>query len=314
VADVASPLTGEKILVTGLTGQVARPITLALARDNEVWGAARFRSRRTRAALEDAGVRCVAVDLEEGDLSAIPDDVTVLLNFAVAHTQDWDRDLALNAEAAGLLMAHCRGARAVLHCSSTGVYAPAGEHLLVETDPLGDSHASIGLVTYSITKIAAEAVVRQAARAFGLPTTIARLNVPYGDDLGWPAMHLEMMLAGQPVDLRTEDPCFYTPIHVDDLVAQLPALLDAASVPATVVNWAGSEVVSVEEWCRWFGELTGVEPTFTRTDAALPGVAADTTKLAGIAGTNAVGWRDGFRRMVATMHPERLAAAPEPAG
>jgi nucleoside-diphosphate-sugar epimerase len=32
--------------------------------------------------------------------------------------------------------------------------------------------------TYSITKIAAEAVARTMARALGLPTTIARLNVP----------------------------------------------------------------------------------------------------------------------------------------
>ena len=39
-----------------------------------------------------------------------------------------------------------------------------------------------------------------------------------------------------------------------------------------------------------------------------PGVAADTTRLAALAGPNAIGWRDGFRRMVATMHPERLAA------
>jgi nucleoside-diphosphate-sugar epimerase len=303
-----STLKGEKVLITGLTGQVAQPIARALAADNEVWGAARFRSKRTRAALEESGVRCVAVDLEEGDLSAVPDDVTVLLNFAVAHTQDWDRDLALNAEAAGLLMHRCRGARAVLHCSSTGVYAPAGEHLLVESDPRGDSHAAMGLVTYSITKIAAEAVVRATGRALGLPTTIARLNVPYGDDMGWPAMHLEMMLAGQPVDLRAGDPCVYSPIHVDDLVAQLPALLDAASVPATVVNWAGSEVVSVEEWCTYLGELAGVDPTFNTTDAALPGVAADTTRLEAIAGANSIGWRDGFRRMVTTLHPERLAA------
>jgi UDP-glucuronate 4-epimerase len=305
-------LTGEKVLITGLTGQVAKPIAQALAADNEVWGAARFRSKRTRAALEESGVHCIAVDLEEGDLSAVPDDVTVLLNFAVAHTQDWDRDLALNAESAGLLMHRCRGARAVLHCSSTGVYAPAGEHLLVESDPRGDSHAAMGLVTYSITKIAAEAVVRATGRALGLPTTIARLNVPYGDDMGWPAMHLEMMLAGQPVDTPAGDPGLYTPIHVDDLVAQLPALLDAASVPATIVNWGGSEVVSVEDWCRYLGELVGVDPTFAPTEASIPGVAADTTKLASIAGPNAIGWREGFRRMAATLHPERLVA--EPAG
>ena len=35
-------ISGEKILVTGVTGGVARPIAEYLARENEVWGAARF--------------------------------------------------------------------------------------------------------------------------------------------------------------------------------------------------------------------------------------------------------------------------------
>ena len=35
-------LKGSPIVVTGVTGQVARPLALALARDNEVFGAARF--------------------------------------------------------------------------------------------------------------------------------------------------------------------------------------------------------------------------------------------------------------------------------
>jgi nucleoside-diphosphate-sugar epimerase len=40
--------------------------------------------------------------------------------------------------------------------------------------------------TYSISKIAAEAMARSCARRLKLPTTIARLNVPYGDRSGWP--------------------------------------------------------------------------------------------------------------------------------
>ena len=38
----AAPLRGTKIVVTGVTGQVAEPLACALARDNEVYGAARF--------------------------------------------------------------------------------------------------------------------------------------------------------------------------------------------------------------------------------------------------------------------------------
>lgn len=35
-------LKDQRILVTGATGQVARPLAEYLSRDNEVWAAARF--------------------------------------------------------------------------------------------------------------------------------------------------------------------------------------------------------------------------------------------------------------------------------
>jgi UDP-glucuronate 4-epimerase len=69
-----------------------------------------------------------------------------------------------NAEGVGLLMERYAGAAAYLHCSSTAVYQPAGSSPRKETDPLGDNHRGI-METYSITKIAAEAVARTMARA-----------------------------------------------------------------------------------------------------------------------------------------------------
>ena len=55
----AEPLRGAKIVVTGVTGQVGEPVARALARDNEVYGAARFRDDAARERLEAAGVTCV---------------------------------------------------------------------------------------------------------------------------------------------------------------------------------------------------------------------------------------------------------------
>ena len=49
-------LTGQRVLVTGATGQVARPIAEQLNAGNEVWTAARFRDEQARAELEAAGV------------------------------------------------------------------------------------------------------------------------------------------------------------------------------------------------------------------------------------------------------------------
>jgi UDP-glucuronate 4-epimerase len=300
-------LSGRRIVVTGVTGQVARPVAVALARDNVVFGAARFSDSQARAALEAAGVECVPIDLASGDFDALPTDVDHVLHFGVVKSGRWDVDLRGNAEAVGLLMAHCRGARSFLHCSSTGVYESAGAHRLVETDPLGDNHRPI-MRTYSISKIAAEAVVRASCRMLGIPTTIARLNVRYGDGGGWPAFHLEMILAGQPVPVSTAPPDLFNPIHDDDIVRMIPALLDAASVPSTVVNWAGDEQVALDEWCRYLGSLVGREVEFVSTEHTIGGVTTDNTKMHEIAGPTTVPWREGMRRMVEALHPEAVAA------
>jgi|tagenome__1003787_1003787.scaffolds.fasta_scaffold20867136_2 UDP-glucuronate 4-epimerase len=294
---MTTELTGTTIVVTGPTGQVALPVTLALAEQNEVIGLARFRDATARARLEDAGVTCIETNLAAGDFSGVPTAVDYVLNLAVVKSNRWEIDLAANAEAAGLLMAHCQSATAMLHCSSTGVYEPAGLHELAETDALGDNHRVI-METYSIAKIAAEAVVRTCARLYDLPTTIARLNVPYGDNGGWPAFHLAMVEAGQPVPVHPDRPNRFNPIHEDDIIRTVPALLDAASVPATIVNWGGTEAADLEEWCTYLGELVGREATFVETDATIGGVTIDTTKMVELIGPTQVAWRDGLRRMV----------------
>ncbi|WP_122443087.1 NAD-dependent epimerase/dehydratase family protein [Mycobacterium attenuatum] len=174
----------SKILITGVTGQVAAPVARALATDNEVWGIARFTDAAARAGLEKAGVRCQSVNLAAGDFTAIPSDFDYVLNFAVAKSGNWDKDLGANAES-------------------------------------------------------------------------------------------------------------------------IPKLLAVASVPATTLNWAGDQLVSVQEWCAYLGTLVGKEPVFAESDQALRGNPVDLTRMRELIGSaTTVDWRDGLRRMVAGFHPE----------
>ena len=128
-------MRGTKILITGPTGQVGSPIAQALAADNEVWGIARFTNVAAREALEKSGVRCETVNLAASDFDRLPSDFDYVLNLAVAKSGDWDKDLAANAESAGLLMAHCRNAKAFLHCSSAAVYDPPDDEPRTERAP-----------------------------------------------------------------------------------------------------------------------------------------------------------------------------------
>jgi nucleoside-diphosphate-sugar epimerase len=298
-------LEGKKILVTGPTGQVAMPLTRALARNNEVWGAARFSDPAKRATLEEEGVHCVALDLGLAEYDALPDDFDYVLNLAVtkAAEPDFDADIQGNAEAVGLLMSHCRKAKGFLHCSTTGVYYPKGREPLVESDPLGDNHR-VMMPTYSICKIAAEAVARTTARQLGLPTIITRLNTPYGNNGGWMYYHLLMMKNGAPIPVHSDGPSVYTPIHEDDIIAAIPGLLAAASVPAPIVNFCGQDHVSIEEWCAYLGGLIGVEPKISPTDQTLESVVSDNAKMRALVGPTKVDWKEGMRRMVEARHPD----------
>ncbi|HXB84994.1 NAD-dependent epimerase/dehydratase family protein [Mycobacterium sp.] len=297
----------SKILITGPTGQVASPIAQALAADNEVWGIARFTNAAAREALEKSGVRCETVNLAAGDFTGIPSDFDYVLNLAVAKSGNWDKDLAANAESVGLLMAHCRNARAFLQCSSGAVYDPPDEEPRTERAALGDNHKPL-FPTYSISKIAGEVVARTMARALGVPTVIARLNVPYGDNGGWPFYHMEMMLAGIPIPVPAGGPARYNPIHEDDIIATIPKLLAVASVPATTLNWCGEQAVSLQEWCGYLGSLVGKEPVFQESEQALRGNPTDPSRMRELVGVTAVDWQDGMRRLATKFHPELVGS------
>jgi UDP-glucuronate 4-epimerase len=300
-------MRGSKILITGPTGQVATPIAQALAADNEVWGIARFTNAAAREALEKSGVRCETVNLAAGDFTGIPSDFDYVLNLAVAKSGNWDKDLAANAESVGLLMAHCRNARAFLQCSSGAVYDPPDDEPRTERAALGDNHKPL-FPTYSISKIAGEVVARTMARALGVPTVIARLNVPYGDNGGWPFYHMEMMLAGIPIPVPAGGPARYNPIHEDDIIATIPKLLAVASVPATTLNWCGDQAVSLQEWCGYLGSLVGKEPVFQESEEALRGNPTDPSRMRELVGVTTVDWQDGMRRLATKFHPELVGS------
>ena len=130
----------------------------------------------------------------------------------------------------------------------------------------------------------------------------------YGDRGGLPLWHLQAIAEGKPVVARW-DPLPYSPIHYDDINAQLAPLLDAASVPATIVNWAGDVPVTVQQWSTYFAELLGVRAEVARR-GRFPGPRSDRsatheTRLS-ITGPCRVDWRDGFRDMAAHHYPDRV--------
>jgi nucleoside-diphosphate-sugar epimerase len=312
-------LRDEKILITGPAGQIAFPMAEYLARDNEVWGIARFSEEGSRERVEGAGVTTRVVDLASGDFRELPDDFTYVLHLATFQLGglDYDHAIAVNAEGTGLLAQHCRKAKAMLLTSTFSLYKPNPDpqHHFKESDPLGDANQPHS-PTYSISKIAQEAVARTVARTLGLPTTIARVNASYGANGGLPAYHLDWMMAGQPLSLRAPGPTPYSPIAQDDMNAQIEPLLGVASVPATIVNWAGDDTVTAEEWCAYLAELSGCSPTYTYTEYpnSVKGSASDNTRRIELIGRCSTPWREGMRRMYEERYPGGRASGELPRG
>jgi len=294
-------LDGEKILITGVTGKIAFPIARALAGRNEVWGAARLTKPDDRERLAAVGVTPVALDVSTADFSSLPDDFTYVFHAAVdPGGGDWRRCLHTNAHASGDLLYHCREAKGFVYCSTGSTYGYQGQRPLTEADPPGVPLRA----NYSFSKVAGEAVCTWVAEHFEIPLTIIRICSTYGPQGGTPAERLDLMLQGKPIVLHPDTPNNYNPIYEDDYVELGIRSMEVAQRPPLVVNWAGSETISVEEYCAYMGELVGVEPVFEYTPEAHTPLWPDVTTMHEVLGRTTTPWRDGFRRMVKARHPE----------
>jgi nucleoside-diphosphate-sugar epimerase len=301
-------LEGKKILVTGAGGQIALPLCEYLAPHNEVWGIARFSDPAARERLDRAGVTTREVDLGRPDFSQVPEDFDYLLHLAayIGAGTDYETALGVNADGTGALLAHCRHATAALVMTTGSVYDPNPDpwHLYAETDPLGDAHL-VSTPTYSISKIAEEAVARTCARLLDLPVVIARMGVAYGTNGGMPIFHLDSVVLDRPIEVRW-DPAPYTPIFQGDINEQTEAVLAAASIPATIVNWGGDELVTVQEWSSYFGELTGRAPQFDLgpTPGTHRGVALEPSRRMALTGPCRTSWRQGMKSVYEVRYPD----------
>jgi nucleoside-diphosphate-sugar epimerase len=298
MASVSQPVPaapgGWRVLVTGATGRVGFPLARALAERNEVYGLARCRDEGDRERLTAAGIRPIVGDVGSLDLAQLPGGITHVFHAAAflgREPGDWMRFFETNAQASGRLLSACAGASFV-YCSTGSAYEYQGQRPLREDDPPG-----VHLGAYSLSKIAGEEVVRFAAMQTGTPLTIIRIFSTYGPEGGTPVNRLRRILRGEEVVLHPERPNNYNPIYEDDYVRLGVRALLVGQVPPLVVNWAGSETVSAEEYCGYLGELVGREVRIRYDPAAPWPIWPDVTRMHVVLGRAEVPWREGMRRV-----------------
>lgn len=304
-------LKGCKILLTGLTGNLGGSIADALVDHNELWGFARFTKPGQREFWQQRGVHTVVGDCADGDFTGLPKDFDYVIHCAAANPPEtFLEGMRGNPQATGLLMAHCHRARAFMHLSTVGVYAPNVDpaHEYQEDDVTGS--ALMG--HYEGTKLAAEGAVWAMSTCFNIPTIICRLGVQYGcfDRGGLLGLILAAVLQGETIYLPAKRANVIRPISDDDVVGFLPALLNAATVPPTTVNLAGDEDIATREVVEIFGQLAGVETRVELTDAIdYPTIRVSGERRRALAGVCQVPLREGIKRMYHNFAP-KLRAAP----
>jgi UDP-glucuronate 4-epimerase len=300
-------ISGEKILITGGSGSLGKELGRALAGANEVWALARYTDPATREKVEAAGMKPVTADLGHGDFSSLPADFTYVLHLA--HTRrgptEFMEAIQINAVGAGLLLQHCRNAKAALVVSSTAVYSPTADPFEMRTEPAAIGRAWAPWAPSSpVSKVSLEAVARFASEAFGLPTTIARLNTTYGPFGGMPCFDLRKVAQGEPISTFA-DPYPHCPIHIDDMIDQVEALLDAAGKTANIVNWCGDEVVTQRQWCDYAAEFSGkpAQLVVNPIPGTPTGNANDTTRRRAITGPCKRTFKPAFREIYDQYYP-----------
>ena len=287
-------LSGKRVMVTGASGLVALPVAVELAKNNEVFAVARWSDPAQKKLVEAAGAQAVTFDLAQEDLSALPKQVDVVINYAVLPPNFGNMAYEVNTGATGRLARRYRDAEAFVHGSTGSLYEYQGERPLREDDPYGLHSAG---ENYAASKIGAEYLIKHLSLDYGLPVTIIRIFSFYGPRGGGVTQRVDQVAAGKPVSVYPGVRNVHTPLYEDDYVEKTIGCAGIAKVGAEVVNVGGSESCTTQEYCQIAGELTGKEPIFTENGRSWP-IWADTTKMHELLGPSKISIREGIRRVL----------------
>jgi nucleoside-diphosphate-sugar epimerase len=280
-----------KILVTGATGFIGRPLVSRLAGRHEVYALA----RRPEAVTGEPRARAVQADLAAPlPAGRLPESVDAIIHLAIAkvpYPEAAVEMFAVNTAATLQLLDYGRraGARHFVLVSSGDVYGRRAG-FCKEIDPAAPTSF------YAVTKYSAEMLARSYAEH--LVPCVLRLFRPYGPgQVNRLIPNLaQRMREGRPVQVPPPGRARQTPVYLADVLTALERVLEARY--GGVLNIAGDEVVSLRELAEAVGHAVGVAPVF-EGPAEDPGDAmGDNTRMHQVLGRwPLVGLADGLARV-----------------
>jgi len=308
---------GEKVLITGVSGQIGRGLAHVLSKNNEIHGVARFSNDAVREELATKCRELYALDLSEAEnVSRLPKDFDVVFHTAV-QWGTYDRDkrtwqlfvdtMRVNSFLTGRLMMHLRDSRARIVFGSTGgLYVPSKDK--DDRNREGETSWEAGGSIYEDTKMGNDIIIRWLSEDYGIPCTIVRYYwpaTPYRPwcRIGWLTKD---MMAGKPVKVSQTSPWWQSIGYVSDLVRATAAAANVTNAPADIYNVTGEDVADGRATALAIGEELGVEPILEELEEESDhdSYVADISRMKKDLWAPRIGHREAVRRLVKAIREE----------
>lgn len=222
--------------------RMARRAADLSGKSRRIIGVSRFSDASVRKRLDDWGIETVACDLmDEQAVQRLPDAAYVvsMAGFKFGASQSPPAAWAANCYLPTLVFRRYRKSRIVVF-STGNVYGmvPRDSGGSTETDPLdpdGD---------YAMAAVGRERLVQYFCEAWKVPTVLLRLN--YATELRYGVLVdlAQRIHQGQPVNVAMG---YVNVIWLADANAMTLLALRDTTVPATVLNMAGPDILSTRE-------------------------------------------------------------------
>jgi nucleoside-diphosphate-sugar epimerase len=235
----------------------------AAGSERRIYAVSRFSDSDVREHLESAGIQTIQADLiDRSAYAELPDAANVFFLAGMKFGASVQEHLtwAMNTYVPALAAERWSGPEVRITAFSTGNVYPFMEVSSGGSDE-GTPPAPLG--EYAMSCLGRERIFQHFSAARGTPTVIIRLN--YANELRYGILVdlTQKVLSGRTIDLSMG---YVNVIWQGDANNYIARAVSLASSPASVLNVAGPEILSVRSLAERIARLAGTQARFTGTE------------------------------------------------